>query len=129
MNYIDDLFYKEESYAIIGLCMKIHGILGKGFKEIVYKDALEVELQKNQIPYEREKRFKILYEGTELKRKFDADFLVFNCIILEIKAQYLMQPGAFRQTLNYLKAAEIKLGILINFGENRLRFQRIVCSH
>ena len=108
--------------------MKVHSALGKGFKEIVYKDALEVELGKNHVPFEREKQFKIIYEGEELKRKFNADFLVYNSIVLEIKAQYIMPSGTFRQTLNYLKASEIQLGLMINFGEDRLRFQRVICS-
>jgi GxxExxY protein len=127
-NFAGDLVFKDECYKITGLCMKIHSVLGKGFKEIVYKDALEVELQKNKIVYEREKQFRIIYEGVELKRKFNADFVVYNTIVLEIKALYMMPPGAFRQTLNYLKASEIQLGIMINFGESRLTFQRVVCT-
>ena len=108
--------------------MKIHSILGKGFFEVVYKDALEIELQKNQIPYCREKQFKIKYEGIELKRKFTADFLAYSAILLEVKAQHYVPNDAFRQTLNYLKSAEVQLGITINFGEDRLRIQRIVCT-
>jgi GxxExxY protein len=127
-KFVEDLVYKDECYKIIGLYMKVHSILGKGFKEIVYKDALEVEFFKNQVPFEREKQFKIIYEGEELKRKFNADFVEYDSIVLEIKAQYLMPSGTFRQTLNYLKASEIQLGIMINFGEDRLRFQRVICS-
>ncbi len=55
---VEDLLFKEECYQIIGLSMKVHSTLGKGFKEIVYKDALEIEFKKNLIPYEREKPFK-----------------------------------------------------------------------
>jgi len=127
--FVDDLLYKDECFKIIGICMKIHSILGKGFYEVVYKDALEIELQKNQIPYHREKQFKIKYEGIELKRKFRADFLAYSAILLEIKAQHNIPGDAFNQTLNYLKSAEIKLGITINFGEDRLQFQRIVCTY
>ena len=108
--------------------MKIHSVLGRGFKEIVYKDAMEVEFLRNQVRHEREKQFRIIYDGIELKRKFNADFIVYDKIILEIKAQSIMPTDAFRQTLNYLKASEIELGIMINFGENRLNFQRVVCS-
>ncbi len=128
-KFVEDLLFKDECYKIIGLCMKVHSILGKGFKEIVYKDALEVEFLRNEIPFEREKEFRIIYEGEELKREFNADFLVYKSIVLEIKAQYMIPLGTFRQTLNYLKASEIQLGIMINFGEDRLKFQRVVCSH
>lgn len=126
---IEDLLFKEECYKIIGLSMKVHTKLGKGFKEVVYKDALEVEFRNNQILYEREKPFKIQYEDIILPHRFDADFLVYNSIILEIKAAWIIHPGNFRQTLNYLKASQIKLGILINFGEDKLKFQRIVCTY
>jgi GxxExxY protein len=129
MNIVDDLLFKEETYQVIGICMKIHSRLGRGFKEIVYKDALEVELIRKQISYEREKSFKIEYEGAILKHRFDADFLIFDCIILEIKAAWKIHTDNFKQTLNYLKASQIKLGILINFGEQRLNFKRVVCTY
>ena len=92
-KFVEDLLCKDECYKIIGLCIKVHSVLGKGFKEIVYKDALEVELLKNKIPFEREKQFKIIYEGVELKRKFNCDFLVYDCIVFEIKAQYITPSG------------------------------------
>ena len=127
-NFIEDLLYKEECFSIVGLCMKIHGKLGKGFKEVVYKDALEIELKNNKILYEREKRFNVSYEDVTLPHYFIADFLVYESIILEIKAASHVHPDNFKQTLNYLKSSQIKLGLLINFGENRLNFQRIVCT-
>jgi GxxExxY protein len=128
-NLVNDLFYKDECYKIIGLCIKIHNKLGKGFKEIVYKDALEFELQINVIPYEREKIFNISYEQKTLLHKFCADFFVFNSIILEIKSASFFHESNFIQTLNYLKAAQVVLGIVINFGEDRLKFKRIVSSY
>jgi GxxExxY protein len=128
-NFVDNLLFKEECFAIIGLCMKIHSKLGKGFKEIVYKDALEIELKKGEIVYEREKAFNIIYEDLILPHCFNADFFVFDSIILEIKATSQIHPSSFKQTLNYLKVSQIKLGLLINFGEDRLKFQRIICSY
>lgn len=102
-------------------------MLGKGFKEVVYKDALEIELQKAGIQYDREKKFKIEYENIILRHSFDADFLIFGEIIVEIKAIPQIVEPALRQTLNYLKASQIKLGIVVNFGAESLQFQRIVC--
>lgn len=128
-NIIDDLLFKEECYKIIGLSMKVHTKLGKGFKEVVYKDALEIEFKKNTILYEREKPFNIQYDDVILKHRFDADFFVFDSVILEIKAARLFHYDNFRQTLNYLKASQVKLGILINFGEDKLNFKRIVCTY
>jgi GxxExxY protein len=126
---VQDLLFKEECYQIIGICMKIHSILGKGFKEIVYKDAMEVEFKKVNMRYKREQRFNIQYTDVTLAHKFDADFFVFDSIILEVKAVSELRADNFKQTLNYLKASEVKLGILINFGEDKLKFKRVICSY
>ena len=109
--------------------MRIHSRLGKGFKEVVYKDAMEVEFINDIVPYEREKKFKIEYGNIILPHGFDADYVVFKSIILEVKATPFFLPAHFSQTLNYLKASQIKLGILINSGEDKLQFKRIVCTY
>ncbi len=109
--------------------MKIHNKLGRGFKEIVYKDALELELQKSNIPYTREHSFNIRYEDVILPHSFIADYFVFNAIILEVKSTSFIHAEAFRQTLNYLKASQIQLGIILNFGSERLDFKRVVCTY
>lgn len=125
-----DLIFKEECYKIVGLCMQIHAKLGKGFKEVVYKDILELEFKKDKsIVYEREKSFNIIYDGIVLPHKFNADFLLFNAIILEIKAVLSVPAEAFKQTINYLKASQVRLGILVNFGAEQLSFQRIICTY
>ena len=128
-SIIEDLLFKTECYTIIGLSIKVHNSLGKGFKEIVYKDALEVEFKKNQVPFEREKLFNVQYEGMTLPHDFNADFFVYNSIIVEVKASVTLPYDSFKQTLNYLKASGVKLGLLINFGEARLNFKRIVSSY
>lgn len=126
---VNELLYKEECFQIVGLSMKVHNILGKGFKEIVYKDALEIELKRNNIVHKREAPFYILYEDHILAHEFVADFFVFDSVIVEEKSTSIIHADTFRQTLNYLKASEIKLGIIINFGCDRLQFKRIVCSY
>ncbi len=83
---MSEIIYKDESYNIISSYFEVHNKLGKGFKEIVYKDALELEFTKRNMPYEREKTFKVLYDGQDLKHTFDADFTVYNKILLEVKA-------------------------------------------
>ena len=128
-KFRDDLLFKEECFKIIGICMKIHSKLGPGFREIVYKDAMEIEFVNDPIPYEREKPFPIMYEGFVLKHSFDADYFVFNSIVIEVKAIPQLRTDDFRQTMNYLKASKVKLGLLINFGESKLRFHRIICTY
>ncbi|MBL0013784.1 MAG: GxxExxY protein [Flavobacterium sp.] len=121
-----DLFLKDEAYQIIGICMEIHKILGKGHSENIYGDALEYEFAKNNIPFEREKKFNISYKEIILPHHYYADFVVFNEIILETKAIQSLSSSEIKQTLNYLAASKNKLGLLVNFGEDSLKYRRII---
>jgi len=121
-----EIIYKEESFRIIGLCMEVHNNLGKGFLEIVYKDALEYEFRKNNIPFEREKEYIVNYKDVVLPHKFYADFIVFDKIILEVKGMAGIAEEHIAQTLNYLKVSGLKLGLIVNFGELSLQYKRIV---
>jgi GxxExxY protein len=120
------ILFKEESYKIIGACFEVHNILGHGFKEAVYKDALELELIKLEIPFTREKTFSIIYKEQKLKHFYIADFVVYNTIILEIKIGNYIGDPYIKQTLNYLKASGMRLGIVINFGKPSLESQRVI---
>ena len=84
------ILYKEQSYRLIGICMEIHTELGMGFKEIVYKDALEYEFGRNRIPYEREKEFRIQYKDIILPHRYYADFIIQDTIILEVKSSSMI---------------------------------------
>ncbi len=123
---MNELIFKAESYKIIGLCMEIHRILGKGHSEVVYKDALEYEFKCNQIEYSREKSYIVQYKTTVLAHPYNADFVVYDKIILEVKAAEALVSGHVKQTLNYLAASRNRLGLLVNFGEDSLKHQRIV---
>jgi len=123
---MDDIYLKEESYKIIGLCMEVHRILGKGHSEVVYKDALEYEFKINSIPFERERSYEIEYKDIILPRKYVADFVVYNEIIFEVKAISQLTNSDIRQTLNYLASSKNKLGLLSNFGEDSLKYKRII---
>jgi GxxExxY protein len=118
--------YQEESYKIIGICMEVHRILGKGFLEIVYKDALEYEFKLQNIPYEREKKYEIEYKDTILPHYFHADFVVFDKIILEVKAQQGIVKNHIKWVINYLAASKCKLGLIVNFGEDSLITKRVI---
>ena len=88
MNYSEKEYpLQKESYQIIGVCMEVHRILGKGLLEIVYKDAIEYEFKKKKIQYEREKKYEVEYKEIILPHYFFADFVVFDNIVLEVKAQ------------------------------------------
>ena len=120
------LIHMEESYNIIGKCMEVHNNLGAGFLEIVYKDALEWEFRKEGIPYEREKKYEVNYKGIILPHKFYADFIVYDKIILEIKSVSGISNEFIAQAINYLKVSNNNLALIVNFGELKLNYKRIV---
>ncbi|MEM7484989.1 MAG: GxxExxY protein [Bacteroidota bacterium] len=122
----DNLIYKDESYFIIGLFMDVHNVLGKGFSESVYGDALEIELTTNGVPYKKEVKYSINYKGKVLKHQYYADFVIDNKIILELKAVERILSGHIKQTLNYLAASKMKLGLIVNFGEDSLAYKRVL---
>jgi GxxExxY protein len=120
------IVYKDESFKIIGACIEVHKELGSGFLEAVYQDALAVELKKQGIPFEREKELQINYKGIHLNKKYIADFICYNKILLELKALNKLTTEHQSQVLNYLKATNFRLGLLINFGNLSLVYKRIV---
>jgi GxxExxY protein len=123
---MEEFYLKEETYKIIGICMEVHKILGKGHSEIIYGDALEYEFRKNEIPFEREKKYNITYKDIILPHHYFSDFVLFDEIILEIKAIQELSSSEIKQTLNYLAASKNKIGLLINFGEDSLKYKRII---
>lgn len=117
---------QTETGLILSICIEVHRILGKGFLEIVYKDAIEYELRKRDITYTREKQYAIEYKNIILPHKFFADFVVCDQIILEVKAQSGIADEQYKQTINYLKVSGCKVGLIVNFGEDRLGIKRVV---
>ena len=106
--------------------MEIQRELGKGHDEIIYKDALIVELSRAGIPFLRERNYEITYKGAILPHYYYADFVVWDKILFEAKAVDVLIDCHVKQVLNYLAASKLKLGLLVNFGENSLTYKRIV---
>jgi GxxExxY protein len=123
-----EIIYKEESYKIIGACMKVHSSLGSGFLESVYQEALEKQFIKDLIPYVREKVLRVHFDGQELRKTFKADFVCYDRIIVELKSSSFIHLDNIAQTKNYLKATQYQLGLLVNFGERSLAYKRILNS-
>jgi GxxExxY protein len=121
-----DLLYKQECFQLIGLCMEIHRELGRGHDEIIYKDAFVVELSRAKIPFTRERKYEVTYKGVILAHPYFADFVVLDQIIFEAKAVEKLNDAHTKQVLNYLAAAKLRLGILVNFGAESLEWKRIV---
>jgi len=123
------VIYPEESYKLVGLCMKVHGELGCGFLEPVYQEAFEILLKREKVPYAREKRLPIYFMGEMLKKEYYADFVCYDKIILEFKAVSQLTAVHEAQLLNYLKAANLQLGILCNFAQPSFTYRRLVNPH
>lgn len=122
-----DLIYKEESYKIIGACMEVYNQMGCGFLESVYHECLEIELAKQNIPFKSHEKLSLSYNEIPLKKDYEADFICYDKIILEIKATSDLTPTFEAQTLNYLNVTRYKLGLLVNFGEYpKLKYKRII---
>lgn len=123
----DSIFYKDESYKLMGAAFEVYKQLGNGFLEAVYQEALEYELHKRNIPFEREKELQIYYDNKPLIQKYKADFVCFDNIIVELKAVSGLDDSHRSQTYNYLNATGLKLGLLLNFGHNKyLEYERII---
>ncbi len=118
---------QDETDIIIRTAIVIHNNLGPGFVEIVYKDAFEYEFRMDEIFFEREKEYLIRYKETILPHKFYADFVVFEKVIVEVKAkQGGIAEEDYAQTINYLKCSGCKVGLILNFGKMKLEIKRVV---
>ena len=122
----DSIVYKEECYQVIGACMSVHRELGCGFLEAVYQEALEVEFKLRNIPYVREESLSITYKDQVLNKRYIADFICYNSIIVELKALSEISTVHKSQLINYLKVTKLKLGSLVNFGQNSLQSKRVL---
>jgi GxxExxY protein len=114
------------TYAIIGAGMRVHSELGPGYLEKVYHDALQIEFAEHDIPHRREVPLPIAYRGKPLGHPYYADFLCHHEVIVEIKAQTDRAEVDRNQLIHYLKGTGCTTGILLNFGERRLDFQRFI---
>ena len=121
-----ELLFKKESYSIIGAAMEVHRTLGRGFLESVYQESLALELNIRQVPFSKEQNLELFYKGEKLNKYFTADFICFDKIILELKSVSGLTSEHEAQVFNYLKATQLNLALLINFGANSLQYKRIV---
>jgi GxxExxY protein len=117
------------TYAIIGACMEVHRLLGPGFLEAVYQEALTRELTDQKVPFAREVPLQIAYKGRPLDCTYKADFVCFDGIVVELKALDALTGVEEAQVINYLKATGMELGLLINFGAPSLQYKRFVLSN
>ena len=126
----DELILAEEVYNIIGAAIEVHRVLGPGFLESVYEEALQIESERKNIPYQTQVRIRIRYKEVHLNRYFIADLIAYEKILIELKSTAKLTGSDEAQLLNYLKATRLPIGILINFGSaGRLEWRRYINPH
>lgn len=122
-----DLLYKEDSYRIVGACMEVYNEMGNGFLEAVYQECLEYEFADRNIPFVSQAELTLRFKQRTLRSTYIPDFVVDSKIIVEIKGVSDLNDKFRAQMLNYLKATQLRLGLLVNFGQHgRLQYERIV---
>jgi GxxExxY protein len=117
-----------QTYAIIGAAMEVHRVLGCGFLEPVYQEALAKEFLLRGIPFRREVELPITYKGDLLAVKYKPDFICYDAVIVELKALDKLGGKEKAQVINYLKATGYERGLLLNFGTVRLEYERLILT-
>lgn len=125
---MSEILYKELSYQIVGALFDAIKSLGSNYQEKYYQRAVEVYLTKRKISFQREVPIQISVENELIGRHF-LDFLIDNCIVLELKRGNIIQIADVKQVLMYLKTTNYKLGILAYFGVKGVLYKRIINSH
>ena len=116
------------TYDIIGCAMRVHTALGNGFQEVIYQRCLELEFENNTIPYIREFEIPVFYLDKQVGKR-RVDFLVDNKVMVELKAIINLEDVHLAQAINYLEAYKLNVGLLINFGSQKLQYKRVLKKH
>jgi len=119
--------YSDITEKIIGAAMEVHNTLGNGFQEVIYQRALAIELIENNLAFVREQEMPVFYKNEHIGTR-RVDFLIEDCVLLEIKAKTQLEDVHLAQAINYLEAFELEIGLLINFGATSLQFKRLINS-
>jgi len=126
-NYQKELLYKEECYAIQGAIFEVYREMGCGFVESVFQECMERELRARDIPFTAQQELQIFYKGSKLEQIFKPDIICYGKIIVELKAVKTIAPEHRAQLFNYLKASNLRLGLLVNFGHHpKAEIERII---
>jgi GxxExxY protein len=114
------------THAIIGAAMEVHSIIGPGHLEAVYQEYLEIEFELRKIPFIPQPRLEIFYKERKLEKFYIPNFIVYNGVIVEIKAEKSLTKVDEAQLINSLIISRHNVGLLLNFGEESLRYKRFI---
>lgn len=124
---MSELILQDEVYAIAGAAMEVYYTMGSGVLEPVYQEALAIEFRRRGVSFEAEKELNLYYKGTRLDKKYIADFVCFEQVVLELKVIPRLTNIEEAQLLNYLKITKMRVGLLANFGSRpKLEWKRYV---
>ena len=121
----DQIPHSEITRRIIGCAMKVHAALGNGFQEVIYQRALAIELAEEGLEFSREHEMPVYYRGHEVGTR-RVDFFVEGVVMVELKALIHLEDVHLAQSINYLEAYRLEVGLLINFGAKSLEFKRVL---
>jgi GxxExxY protein len=120
-----ELLYANEAFQIRGAAFDVYRAMGPGYLEAVYQECLEIEFSRRGVAFEAGRALTLTYRGQRLRQKYVTDFVCYDRIVIELKATRTVAPEHRAQTINYLRATGIKLGLLINFGSSpRVEIER-----
>jgi GxxExxY protein len=122
-----ELIHKDESYKIMGACFEVYKTMGPGFLESVYQECLALELMERGIPFAHPLKLSLTYKGQTLEKRYEADFVCYEKIIVEVKAVTKIINDHRAQTINYLRATGLRLALVVNFSSHhQLEHERLV---
>jgi GxxExxY protein len=127
-GYRMSLLHEKLTEQIIGLCIKVHRVLGPGFVEKIYEEALCIELSAAGLPFERQKDVIVRYEGQEIGRH-KLDLLIGSVVVLELKAVKCVEDLHLAVARSYLRAANSELALVVNFARPTVEVKRVIQSH
>lgn len=126
---MSEILYKKESFDVVGACFEVYKQKGVGFVEPVYHECLEIEFELRGIPAVHHPQLPLYYKGRKLEKTHQADFIMYDSILLEVKAAKGLDDAHRAQVISYLKSTGLKLGLLVNFGRvGGLEHERIVLA-
>ncbi len=127
MDGNEEELLKVEGYAVMGAAFEVYNHLGPGFLEEVYHEAMEIEMTSRGIGFVSKPKLQVVFKGLLLRKYYEADFLAYSEILLELKAVRTLAPEHEAQLINELRATRKRVGYLINFGAfPRLQWSRRV---
>jgi len=121
--------FADEGFRLMGAAFEVHNVLGGGLAEEIYQESLEIELGLRAIPFRPKQQLRVFYKVRELRHRYIPDLIVFDSVVVELKALSDLTQEHEGQLMNYMRITRSPIGYLINFGPmGKLQFKRFILS-